>query len=435
MHVRRNLLTGFDRTVFVLAAICAFLFGCDVSVIPSAAVAPNERPSLSGEFPPVTSPVIEADDDNNSFATAQFATLPTEGEILVEGAIHGAGDIDFFALGPALLGDRMTVEVVGENGLNTVAALFDADMNLIDANDDRSFYAGMLDPFMSLSLRGDTENLYLGIAVSNGRYFASSEGRYDSGRYTIRLRRVPSQFLPPARNQLVYLNFSGGAEVRIASQPVEVMRPFSAEAISGRFSGQSESLARLVVEHMRRDLADFDVTLVSSLDEPAPTDAHTRLFFGNFSADFLGLADNVDVGNLVPDQKAIIFTETLAQWEILQPSMGQIAQAIANVASHELGHLLGLDHTGEAGDVMAVARSAGQMLDNDAIYRRAPLESGVFAMGWQDSYATLMRNVGANPTAGSARVLMSDLMPPAAAAPRDLDLLVNMCERCRDCGE
>lgn len=435
MHVRRNLRSGFDRTVFVLAAICAFLFGCDVSVLPSAAIAPNERPSLPSEFPPVVSPVIEWDDDNNSFATAQFATLPTEGEILVEGAINGAGDVDFFALGPALLGDRVTVEVFGENGLNTVAALFDADMNLIDANDDRSYYAGMLDPFMSLSLRGDTENLYLGIAVSNGRYFASSEGRYDSGRYTIRLRRAPNQFLPPARNQLVYLNFSGGAEVRIASQPVEVMRPFSAEAISGRFSGQSETLARLVVEHMRRDLADFDVTLISSLGEPAPAAAHTRLYFGNFSADFLGLADNVDVGNLVPDQKAIIFTETLAQWEILQPSLEQVAQAIANVASHELGHLLGLDHTGEAGDVMAVARSAGQMLDNDAVYRRAALESGVFPMGWQDSYTTLMRNVGANPITGAGRMRLADVVPSTPAAARAMDLPVNMCERCRDCVE
>lgn len=435
MHVRRNLRSGFDRTAFVLAAICAFLFGCDVSVIPGAAVAPNERPSLPSEFPPVTSPVIEADSNNNSFATAQFATLPTEGEILVEGAINGAGDVDFFALGPALLGDRVTIEVAGENGLNTVAALFDADMNLIDANDDRSYYAGMLDPFLSLSLRGDTENLYLGIAVSNGRFFSSSAGRYDSGRYTIRLRRTPNQFLPPARNQPVYLNFSGGAEVRIASQPVEVMRPFSAEAISGRFTGQSETLARLVVEHMRRDLADFDVTLVSSLDEPAPATAHTRLFFGNFSADFLGLADNVDVGNLVPDQKAIIFTETLAQWEILQPSLGQVAQAIANVASHELGHLLGLDHTGEAGDVMAVARSAGQMLDNDAVYRRAPLESGVFPMGWQDSYTTLMRNVGANPITGASRMRLADMVPATPAAARGFDLPVNMCDRCRDCRE
>ena len=430
MHPRRFLLDGLSAPIFIFAFICVFLFGCDAVPVgmPSDA---NQRPTPSlAEFPPVTDPVLEDGNNNSIFDAAQPATLPADGEFVIQGDIDSLGDIDIYALGPAARGDKITVDVSGNNGINTVVALFDANRSIIDANDDRSYYGGLLDPFVMITLRSDTPMLYVGIALSSGQYFTSDQGR-KTDSYSIKLTRRPAQNVPDQKNQLVWLDFEGGDSVQISQQPVEVMRPFSAEAISHRHAGKTDFIANLAVEYMRRDLAGFNVTLVSSKEAPEPTDPHTTLFFGNQNSSFLGLADSVDTFNAIPVQEAIIYTEDLADWEGMSPSAESTAMAIANIAAHELGHLLGLEHTDESGDLMAIARSASQVLNIDAVYRQAALEGGVFPVGLQDSYATLLQNIGARPGEPAARMFIQDLLPNIPPAPEN-DIPITMCGRC--CG-
>ena len=51
----------------------------------------------------------------------------------------------------------------------------------------------------------------------------------------------------------VFLDFEGGDHVQIGLEPIEVMRPFSAESISDRFAGQTDYIIDLLVQHMGRD--------------------------------------------------------------------------------------------------------------------------------------------------------------------------------------
>jgi len=368
-------------------------------------------------MPPVQSPVPEDDYENGDFDSAQPATLPDSGEIVIEGSISGRTDVDVYKLGSALAGDRITIDVTAIDGLNTVAALFDGGQNLIDGNDDRSYYGGLVNPYLCQAIQVDTPQLYVGIAVSTARYFAS-QGRYDAGGYSIRVRRDLGATVRSPRSQIVYLDFEGGASVQIALEPVVVMRPFSAESISGRFAGLTSHIVDLVVANMQQDVAEFDVVLLDSKHYSRPSQPHTELYFGNFNSAYLGLADNVDTGNLSLQQEAIIFSEDLALWEALQPSVEEVALALANIASHELGHLLGLEHAAYQGDLMSTAGSARQVLEVDAAYLRSRLQADVFPVGFQDGVATLLQNLGAGAGAGS-RARTADFIPQQTYTWRD----------------
>lgn len=430
MHPCRLPRAGRSSSLIALV-FSIFMVGCDTvpfDYVDNGARRPRD---LSKELPPVQSPVHEEDYVNSDFENAQPATLPISGQIEIMGNIDAKSDVDIYALGPAIAGDQIIIEVNGANGLNTVAALFDEFGNLIDANNDRSFYAGNFDPYIAQVIRQDTDNLFVGVAVSTARYFASPSGQYDTGTYTIKVSRKPNQAVKAPAQQIVWLDFAGGDQVQIALEPIEVMRPFSAESISGRLAGQTTYIADMLVDLLKRDLAPFNVVVLDGRHDARPTGQYSRLYFGNYNAAFLGLADSVDTGNLYQTQEAIIFAEDLRLFEGLQPSAEAVALALSNIAAHELGHLLGLEHTSESQDVMSTAATARQILEIDETYRRSRLESSVFPVGWQSGVDLLNLNVGPNPNGAGARWRMQDWMPADTIRidPALGDIEINMCSK------
>lgn len=369
---------------------------------------------------------------HNTFDKPQSVTMRTNGNITIQGRIDGRGDVDLYDLGFARAGHLITIDVTGDNGLNTVAGLFDGDGNLIDASDDRSYYGGRLDPYISIRLPADTDHVVVGIAVSGSTFFSSANGRYDTGTYSVRVSHAEGNRNAP-RPQVVWLDFAGGDSVQIGGEPIEVMRPFSAESISGRLNGQTAAITEMIIAKMQHDFAAFNVQLFNSKHHTRPNGPLAKIYFGNFNRSFLGLADNVDTGNLVEAQEAIVYAEDIALFENLLPSAAEVAQCLANTGAHELGHLLGLEHTSDPWDLMSTAATARQILENDAAFIRAILNSTVFPLGWQNNPTVLLSNVGANPN-GASRMIISDPGPPQDTSFRDGLELSNIpvlkCGRC-----
>jgi hypothetical protein len=208
---------------------------------------------------------------------------------------------------------------------------------------------------------------------------------------------------------VIVLEFDGAVGARAGGRGPMDIPPFDAAAIDSRYAGRTGEMIDAIVRFVRQDFAGLNVAFYRSGDPAIPDHDTTSLYFGLYDEGLLGLADYVDVQNANLNQAAIIYTETFELFMPFNPSVEQMAQTIANVASHEAGHLLGLHHTEDVRGIMDISASAFEMT-LDQTFRRSKLERNVFRVGAQDSYANLLDTVGATSV---AKFLAAAMVVPA----------------------
>ncbi len=320
---------------------------------------------------------------NNQFEQAERVNVSAD-PVVVQGSIESSGDVDVFDLGPVVPGDQIFVEMTTSETLDGVIALFDDTGSAILVNDHRNVYLGVREPFIQVTIQHASDNCY--VAVS------ATPTYNDSGTYTLLATKESVTLTAPNPNT-VLLVFDGAQSVRIGSRPSIDVPPLDTGDISSAFDGMTGRIVADVVVQVRADFAPFDVRILSTSEGATFEPGMSRLFFGTYDAALLGVAEGVDEFNSDPQQEAIVFTDTFRAFVNINPTPDELAQAMANVASHEIGHLLGLVHTEDPGGIMDVTASLRELLQ-DQSFSQSPLYELVFPLGFQDAVVYLLEAVG-----------------------------------------
>lgn len=321
---------------------------------------------------------------NDTFDNA--GVLDNDAAVEIRGTIStgkSPTDMDICRLRGGNAGDRVQASLTIHNGNDLVLGLLDDQLRLLAYADPASVVNGPR--VVDIVLHEATSELIALVAARS----ASGTDR----SYTARIEMIWGAGVLGYQPQTIVLNFDGATSVKIGRRSPVYVPPFDAAVIDGRLAGQTQTLRDLVVQLVREDYAGLDVAVYASGDPGIPPGGVTTVHFGTYDAGLLGLADSIDPYNAQSDQNAIIYTDTFSLFGVLNPSVTEYAQVLANVASHEAGHLLGLRHTVDVHDLMDITATARQMLF-DQWFRTAALHASVLPAGYQDSPALLAWALG-----------------------------------------
>lgn len=333
---------------------------------------------------------------NDSIADARFIQTG-ETPVAVQGRIGTSDDVDVFDLGAVQPGDRVIVTMTSADSLYGAIAAFDASGAALLVNDHRNVYLGRTEPFIDVVVRRSSPACYIAVT--------STPGFSSIGDYVLFAHRIPGSPVPPLAGDLVLLVFDGGQDVRIGGRAAIDVPVFDAATVDSSFVGQTGWLVNEIVERVRRDYAWYDVAIYSTSEGTAFQPGMTRIYFGTYDEALLGVAEGVDEFNSTDTQQAIVFTDTFSAFMRLDPTLEEMAQAIANVASHEIGHLLGMVHTADPTGIMDVTASLTELLQDQG-FTRSPLFTAVFPIGDQDAVDYLLDVVG-----GDRRIVWNKVRP------------------------
>lgn len=359
-----------------LAALCVCLCGCPAGVDlgGDASIFGSAINALGGSA---------ADRSADDQQTAVDAIVAGESSSQLRGEVNEYGDYRLFDIGAAGAGEQLVVSVNDPFTTTSpfLVAVFDDAGDLV--------MRGVVAAGQSVShlVRSSASKFTVGVTP-----LSNTSG----GAFNLRADRRAGGETPGVAPQVVYLNFNGATGLSVHGRPSVSFGAFDAADISNRYIGLSPTVRAEIANVIRTDYAPYQVTILSSDDGPPPADAHSTIYFGANDSDLLGLADNVDLYNADPEQAAIIYTDAFATYEIMELDAAEMGLMIGNVASHELGHLLGLYHTKNPTDVMDTTGSAWDLAGNQT-FERAELEPSVFPFGHENSPRLLEQTVGRLP--------------------------------------
>ncbi|MCH7873527.1 MAG: matrixin family metalloprotease [Planctomycetes bacterium] len=331
-----------------------------------------------------------AGEPNDTFAQADVVSFDSGGVARLEGTVESLADLDVFLLGALSAGDRILVDAdtTGSN-LDVSVALFDDQQRLVYANDDRTTSFRFLDSYLDWIVRHTSSAYYL---VVTGSGFATAGT--ETGDYEVAVEVTSGFAVPEPTGQILLLDFDG-AVIDTPGLGSIVLDSFDAADIDSVYRGETQVIKDAIRSFMAADFAAFDITIVTTDDPPLPAGTEfSSVFFGGRNVNAFGLSESVDLYNVDFCDDAVIFTESFSPALFSQiPTAAELSVAIANVASHEAGHILGLNHVTDDLALMDDQSTTDALLV-DQRFQQAPLSPDVMSIGTQDSVLLLLETVG-----------------------------------------
>jgi hypothetical protein len=318
-------------------------------------------------------------------AVGNFAgALPFDGSIaVVDGNIEAFNQVDIYEIGDLDVATRFRIEADEiSGGLDPQVGIFDQDGQLVGLNDDEALEQNVLDSLLTGLIRRPSRYF---VAVEASRFFPGSCPTTGEYRLTVQLAAEDPSAAAPL-DQRVFLDFDG-AEIRNFPRLGNVTLSAMSAADAGLSADDTISLKSRIVEIVLSDYSQFSVSFSTS-DEGPPESPFTTVVIGSGDdVPFFGIADEVDDFNSDLSNTVLVFTNV---FQGVTRNFEEMAVAIANVISHELGHGLGLYHV--EGDSLLMDVTSNSLLVRDQRFGQGVLSD--FLVGAQDAVLILSELLG-----------------------------------------
>jgi hypothetical protein len=188
------------------------------------------------------------------------------------------------------------------------------------------------------------------------------------------------------QGQIIYFDFDG--EEGVTYDGTVTVGPFDVPAFQacGELAGQEQAIITEVLTELGQIFADSGV--IFTTEWPATGIPYSTIYIGGGDSafaqygSFLGLAEQVDIGNADTEDNAFVFAHELAA----RPAdWSEYVARLTQLIAHEAGHLLGYEHAvcgGSEGDSLArcaavfyVDQSDPQANDSNAGAEALPLKT------------------------------------------------------------
>ena len=321
---------------------------------------------------------------NDDFPQATPIVLDVDGAATITGEIATNGDVDLYAFSGLSRGDNLQITIEGAGSFDPVAVVFDEAGQLVAYNDDESILT--LDARINEIMRFDSDTYFVAVG-------GSPFGLVRVGSYVISIVAVWAVGQPTSEKQALFLDFDGATADPSGFPPHDVSA-FSATAISPVYAGQDSTILESIRATIESNFVGVEVGVLSSRTDPRPTGDVTTIYFGGFSSSAFAVAEQIDPYNADKSDSGVVYTESFAPEMFSHtPTPTELGVAIGNIASHTIGHLLGLYHVSDDFDLMDDASPADSFL-NDQEFGTAALSSDVFGVGVQNAPMLLAVTLG-----------------------------------------